>query len=129
MSNLDASLDSAPTSKPALMGSWNVLFAEATSQVPFPSADQIAGLTTWNDALSLPEQVKAAGLLQAPIRAGTAWVLSSKNGSGSEEELMRVLRFAWKETSITRIRFMMGHAPGGLPSAREEEAVLRKPAV
>jgi len=128
MNTLDATLDSAPTSKPALMDSWNVLFAEATSQVPFLSADQIAGLTTWNDALSLPEQVKAAGLLQAPIRAGTAWVLSSKNGSGSEEELMRVLRFAWKETSITRIRFMMGHAPGGLPSAREEEAVLRKPA-
>ncbi len=128
MNNLDASLDSAPTPEPRLIGSWNVLSVEVVSQVHLPMADQIAGLTTWNDALSLPEQVAAAGLLQAPIRAGTAWVLSPKNGSGSEEELMRLLRFAWKETSITRIRFMMGHAPGGLPSAREEEAVLRKPA-
>jgi hypothetical protein len=108
MHNLDVSLDSAPTSEPTLMGSFNVLSAEAVSEA-HPSVDQIAGLTTWNDGLSLSEQIMAAAPLQARIQAGTAWLLSPKDGTGhSEEELINVLRFAWKETNIARVRFRMG---------------------
>jgi hypothetical protein len=109
MNNLDVNLDSGPTSEPMLIGSFNVLSAEAVSQAQLPSLDRIAGLTTWDDALSLSEQVMAAASLQASIRAGTAWLLSSKGSS--EEELMRLLRFAWKESTVARIRFMMNRPP------------------
>jgi hypothetical protein len=111
LNNLIACLDSPPMvgSRPAFRSpraAWEI------ESAPVDDPDQIAGLTTWNEAISVREQIQAAGLLQVPGRAGTAWVLLPKDNSCSPEELVNILRFAWKETGVSRIRFVSGHHSG-----------------
>jgi len=109
LNNLISGLDSPPT-----MGSSPTFHCQlrAWEREPTPGLDQIAGPTAWNETISAREQIQAAGLLQVPGRAGTAWILLSKNNSCNPEELGNILRFAWKETNIGRIRFVSGHHSG-----------------
>jgi hypothetical protein len=111
LNNLIACLDSPPMteSRPEFrspLGAWE------PEAMPAQGLDQKAGLTTWNEAISIREQIQAAGLLQAPSRAGTAWVLLPKDNSCNPEELGNILRFAWKETGVGRIRFVSGYHSG-----------------
>jgi transcriptional regulator NrdR family protein len=69
------------------------------------SLDKIAGLTIWNDVITPRQQIQAAGLLHEITKTGTAWVQLPDDGSRSEEPVLDVLRFAWKETQVHRIRF------------------------
>jgi hypothetical protein len=106
MYSLEACLDSPPTSDPIVTTISSVSPTALTKQELSPSLDQIAGLTLWNDGISLREQVQAASLLQGPIQAGTAWILLPKDSSCNAEELSDTLRFAWKETGVSRLRFV-----------------------
>jgi hypothetical protein len=104
--NLNACLDSAPTIDPVFDRSSIMPGIGQAGPTPDPPLDSIAGLTAWNEAISLREQIQAASLLQASVQAGTAWILLPKDGSGNTEELSSVLRFAWKETGVSRLRFV-----------------------
>ena len=111
LNNLIACLDSPPMMefRPEFRSPLSDWEPEAT---PAQGLDQKAGLTTWNEAISVRDQIQAAGLLQVPGRAGTAWVLLPKDNSCNPEELGNILRFAWKETGVSRIRFVSGYHSG-----------------
>jgi hypothetical protein len=87
-----------------------------------PDFDNIAGLTIWNDAITPREQIRAAGPLHEITKTGTAWVQLPDDGSRSEEAVLDVLRFAWKETQVHRIRFDNIHTGGRQLTAAWENA-------
>jgi hypothetical protein len=71
-----------------------------------PSADQVAGLTCWAAGADAATQLKIAGHLHAAAGAGTAAVLIPDDNSPNPEEIANLLRFAWKRTEVTRLRFL-----------------------
>jgi hypothetical protein len=84
--------------------------------------DDIAGLTVWNDSVAAREQVRAAGILHSITGNGTAWIQLANNASTSEEEIISILRFAWKETQISRLRFVKPLAQAQQLTAAWDEA-------
>src|SRR5262249_39214788 len=62
MHNLNACLDSAPTIDPVFDRSSIMSCIGQAGPSPDPPLESVAGLTTWNDAISLREQIQAASL-------------------------------------------------------------------
>jgi len=131
--NLEISLDSAPTlaAIPVLGRSSvldlnsghrsstegdaspvNPLGAKSKDANFLLNLEQLAGLTVWNDSLSPREQIQAAASLHAITGTGTAWVQLPPGASPTEEEVIALLRFAWKDTPVSRVRFLKPHAEG-----------------
>ncbi len=112
--NLEVSVDAASTLEP-----WPVMgrlshFKVVDLGIPSPplNLEEIAGLTTWNGAIPPRDQVQVAGSLHTVTGTGTAWIQLPHDAPFHEEELVRVLRFAWKETQVSRIRFVNTHVRG-----------------
>ncbi len=78
---------------------------EALADV-FPPLSQVAGITPWDATLSPKDQLRAAGALHGVTLSGTAAVLFPPPSSPGVEELLDLLAFAWKNTEVTRVRFV-----------------------
>jgi len=106
--NLEAVLDSAPSHEawPVMGRLTHFEVAGQGSQLTLPNIEEVAGLTTWNKDLTPAQQIQAGGLLHALVGAGTQWVLLPPGFSLKEEDMVAVLRTAWKETQANRIRFV-----------------------
>lgn len=74
--------------------------------------DKIAGLTIWNEAISPRDQLWVAGLIHAAAGTGTAWIQFPPDTSPSEEELLSLLRYAWRESQPSRLRLVIPHGDG-----------------
>ena len=70
-----------------------------------PTVETVAGLTAWDDAAPLKSQWRSSGALQAIAEGGTAALFTSE---GSAEKATECLRGAWKQSDVTRLRFMRG---------------------
>jgi hypothetical protein len=66
---------------------------------------EVAGLTPWDAGAEVKHQLRAAGALHAAAEMGTAAVLLP-DAAPSAEELAGWLRWAWKQTDVTRVRFL-----------------------
>jgi hypothetical protein len=67
--------------------------------------DGAAGPTGWNPEISPREQLQVAGDLHVVTGGGTAVVLFPKDTYVTGDELTDLLRFAWHETDVVRVRF------------------------
>jgi len=82
----------------------------------------VAGLTTWNEELSPIQQIQAGGQLHGLAGAGTQWILLPSRLSMKEDDMIGLLRTAWKETQVNRIRFVRLNKEGRQLSAPWEES-------
>jgi hypothetical protein len=78
---------------------------------------ELAGLTGWDPSAALRGQVRAAGALHAVAQGGTALVVIPAEKSPGGEELADVIRYAWQQLEVTRLRFVR-------PAARLPELSL-----
>lgn len=123
--NLESVLDSPPNAAvwPVLgQGSpFNLIDAGCSS----PNLETIAGLTGWNEAISPRDQLQIAGAIHAITETGTAWLRLSREDLTKIKDLIWILRFAWKETQVHRLRISMME-PGErqlIPSWEETEEI------
>jgi hypothetical protein len=77
---------------------------DGTAYLLAAEGDQIAGVMPWDASASPKVQLRCAGQLQPPGGAGTVTLLLPKHPATTPEELVELLRQAWK-TEITRLRF------------------------
>jgi hypothetical protein len=70
------------------------------------SAETVAGLTTWDPALPLLDQLRAAGALHAIAGHGTAALFLPEGQRPSPEELADWLHTAWRQTAVVRVRLV-----------------------
>jgi hypothetical protein len=66
----------------------------------------VAGLTPWDENATPRNQLRAAGLLHAAAEIGTAGVLLSPQRPPSAEAVLELLRFAWQQTDVVRLRLL-----------------------
>ena len=75
-----------------------------------PTVKQVAGLTAW-DAAALPKnQIRAAGTLHTIAECGTAAVILPEDARPTAETVVDVLRSAWKQSDVNRIRLLRSGA-------------------
>jgi len=121
--NLEAVLDSAPSQEawPFMRSlTRSELGGQGSDWTP-PALEEVAGLTTWNEELTPAQQIQAGGLLHAIAGAGTQWVLLPPGFSLKDEDMVAVLRTAWKETQANRIRLVqLDHEDRQLTAPWEE---------
>jgi hypothetical protein len=79
---------------------------EESAGVRRPPAQEIAGLTPWDPQASLKNQLQAAGPLHALAAMGTIALLIPEGRSLSAEELVDLMRYAWRQTEVVRIRLV-----------------------
>ncbi len=72
----------------------------------WPLAPDAAGLTAWDTTATAKDQLLAASSLHATAGAGTVALLVAEERSISPEELADLLRFAWQQTEVTRVRLL-----------------------
>jgi hypothetical protein len=72
----------------------------------WPLARDAAGLTSWDPKASPRDQLLAASALHGTAGAGSVPVLVTEERPLSAEELVDLLRLAWQQTEVTRIRFL-----------------------
>jgi hypothetical protein len=72
----------------------------------WPLAQDVAGLTPWDPIATAKDQLLAAGSLHATAGAGTVALLVTEERPISAEELVDLLRFAWQQTGVTRVRLL-----------------------
>jgi hypothetical protein len=65
-----------------------------------------AGLTAWDAAAPPRKQLRAASVLHHAAQSGTAALLLPRDRIPGPEELFDLLRFAWKQTSVQRLRIV-----------------------
>jgi hypothetical protein len=63
------------------------------------------GVTPWDAAAPLRTQIRTAGLLHAGGEAGTVTVLLNEDRPPTPEEGVDLLRHAWQQTEVARVRF------------------------
>jgi hypothetical protein len=66
----------------------------------------VAGVTPWDASVPLKQQVKVAGKLHAPTGRGSVAVLLSEEQLLPLDEVIDLLRWTWRHTDITRLRFV-----------------------
>jgi hypothetical protein len=69
-------------------------------------AEQVAGVTPWDGAAPLPQQLKAAAALNATRSCGTAALLVNEESPPTAEALIELLYHAWRHTEIPRLRLV-----------------------
>jgi hypothetical protein len=67
---------------------------------------QVAGLTPWDPQASWQQQLRAAGQLHAETKTGTAAILMPSGQALSSLPVVDVLRQAWQQGDIARLRFV-----------------------
>lgn len=72
----------------------------------WPTTREAAGLTPWDPTTTMKDQLLSAGLLHAAAGTGTAALLLTEERPISPDELVQLLRYAWQQTAVTRIRFL-----------------------
>ena len=97
-SRLDTCLDASPDGWPQPNPE-----PAATST---PPADRSPGLSPWDPAAAPRKQLKAASGLHAAAGLGTANVLWGDDRPLPAEEATSLLRWAWEQTEILRLRFL-----------------------
>lgn len=90
--NLDGVLDSPWWTKPLPGGG------------PFFSQPHLTGLTSADFSASAEDQLRAAGSLHQFAGGGTATLLLPADLAGNLERLGQLLHYAWKKTSVVRVR-------------------------
>jgi len=74
-----------------------------------PTPETAAGVTGWDEAAPPRQQLRAAGPLHAETRAGTAAIHLPAGPPTTAEEVADLLRHAWQQADLVRVRF---HRPG-----------------
>lgn len=88
----------------------------------WPEPTQVAGLTAWDEAAPLKNQLRAAGFLHAAADMGTAAILISDERPPTPEEVVHLLRFGWQQTDLVRVMFVRVRSkPRQLPGPWEEK--------
>jgi hypothetical protein len=64
------------------------------------------GATPWDASVALKTQLRCAGQLEPPGGAGTAALVLPREPAATAQELAALLRQAWKQTEIRRVRFI-----------------------
>jgi hypothetical protein len=90
---LDACLDGAAGGFPFAL----------SAHAELPAEDQVAGVTPWDTKASAKQQLKAGGTLHT---GGTVAVLVPDDAAPSLEELAGLLRSAWRQGDVGRLRFL-----------------------
>ena len=72
----------------------------------WPSPEELAGLTPSDPRAAAKDQLQGASPLHKAAGAGTVALLVSEQRPLSAEELVRLLRFAWQQTEVTRVRLV-----------------------
>jgi hypothetical protein len=90
-----------------LDGPWSFrLDWPASGAEPWPEALQAAGLTPWDATAPYKAQLRAGGVLHAAGEGGTQALVVPDS-----EPAVELLRAAWQQTEIVRIRFIRGTPP------------------
>jgi hypothetical protein len=71
-----------------------------------PALADVAGLTAWDSTAPLRSQLRGSGTLHAAAEMGTAAVLLSPEQPLSAERVLELLRFAWQQTEVVRLRLV-----------------------
>lgn len=71
----------------------------------------VAGLTAWNLEAPLEQQLGAAGALHQIAERGTAAVLLRQQSPPSPEEIVALLRHAWHQSDVARLRLQRLDVP------------------
>jgi hypothetical protein len=96
-------LPSASPEREPLSGSrslWHI------SDTRWPSALEVAGLTSWEPEATAKEQLQAAGRLHAIAGTGTVALSVTEDRPLSAEELVGLLHYAWQQTEVVRVRLI-----------------------
>lgn len=85
-------------------------FTEAPFSFPGQAftLESVCGVTPWDVRASGKQQLKASGTLHASLTGGTAAILVPDDSAPSLDELAALLRTAWRQTDIARLRFLRG---------------------
>jgi hypothetical protein len=73
--------------------------------------DLAGGLTAWDGAAPVKEQLRSAGLLQGVAETGTAAVLVPEGRLPTPEQVADWLRWAWQRTDVVRVRLVLAAEP------------------
>jgi hypothetical protein len=93
----------------------------ASSPDSGPAIENLAGLTSWDAKATLKQQLKAAGALHALAGGGTAILPLPSDRMLPAEEVVELLRYAWRQTEVVRLRFVrMGPVRRQLTAPWEE---------
>ena len=72
----------------------------------WPSAQEVAGLTPWDPDATAKAQLEAASPLHALAGTGTVALSVPEDRPLSAEELVDLLRYAWQQTEVVRVRLV-----------------------
>jgi hypothetical protein len=72
----------------------------------WPPAQEVAGLTPWDHQATTKNQLQSTSPLHSIAGTGTVALLVSEERPLSAEELVQLLRYAWQQTEIVRIRLV-----------------------
>jgi hypothetical protein len=84
----------------------DLLVGSAAELLDGSESTHAAGLTAWDVQATPRDQIKAAGSLHALVRRGTAAALISPEQVLTVEEVVDLLRYAWKQTELVRLRLV-----------------------
>jgi hypothetical protein len=104
--NIDVCADSLCWKAFASAGGVALADVDKNEAWRLPALPEVAGLTAWSPGAEPEAQLRAAGLLHAAADRGTAAILLDEDRLPTSEQLVDLLRFAWKRTDIDRIRFL-----------------------
>jgi hypothetical protein len=71
---------------------------------PPQGPEQVAGLTPWDAAASVKDQLRAAGALHGVADGGTLALFLPADGPPAPEQVAEWLRLAWQQTDVVRLR-------------------------
>jgi hypothetical protein len=72
----------------------------------WPPSMEVAGLTPWDANATAKDQLQSASPLHAAAGMGTVALLVTEERPLSAEELVRLLRYAWQQTEVSRVRLV-----------------------
>ena len=90
---MDAGLDAAPTLTPHCL-----LGAPKSNKI-----EDVTSLTTWDSNATAQQQLRSSGKLHTVANGGTAMVMTA---GADGESLAALLKFAWTQTEVGRVRFV-----------------------
>jgi len=95
---LDACLD----------GTFDFTIADTPGRQLFPAADNAAGVTGWDPALAVADQLRVAGALHEAAGAGTMALFAPAHAPTVEQASDWLAR-AWKTPAVRRLQLLMRH--------------------
>jgi hypothetical protein len=71
-----------------------------------PTAEHVAGLTPWDPQATGKDQLQSSSALHGLAGMGTVALQVAEDRRLSTEELVQLLRYAWEQTEVVRIRLV-----------------------